>query len=64
MEVSDDTVRRRLDESNLRAKRHLRALPITLGNQGARLVWAQGHILWTNVNWANVLFSNESRFGS
>lgn len=63
VEVSADTVRRRLHESNLRARRPLRVPPVTRGNRGARLVWAQEHILWTNANWANVLFSDESRFG-
>lgn len=43
VEVSADTVRRRLHESNPGARR----LPLTLG---ARLVSAQEHILWTNAN--------------
>lgn len=62
-EVSADTVRRRLHENNLRSRRPLRVQPLSWGNRGLRLLWAQEHSLWQNENWARVLFSDESRFG-
>nr|KAG5705630.1 hypothetical protein BaRGS_034828 [Batillaria attramentaria] len=35
---------------------------LKIPSEQARLQWAQGHLNWNNVNWQNVLFSDESRF--
>lgn len=61
--ISDQTIRNRLHEVHLRSRRPLRVPPLTRGNRGERLLWAQEHRNWTNEQWAHVLFSDESRFG-
>lgn len=61
--VSADTVRRRLHEANLRSRRPVRVVNLSRGNREARYSWAQQHVGWSNDDWANVLFSDESRFG-
>lgn len=61
--ISDQTARRRLHEANLRARRPLRVPALRRGNRGRRLLWANGHLRWTENQWAHVLFSDESRFG-
>lgn len=61
--ISDQTIRNRLHEINLRSGRPLRVPPLTRGNRGARLLWAQDHRNWANEQWSYVMFSDESRFG-
>ncbi|KAL1493686.1 hypothetical protein ABEB36_009381 [Hypothenemus hampei] len=61
--LSSRTVINRLHEANLRSRRPLRVQPLRRGNRGARLIWAQEHVLWNNFQWASVLFTDESRFG-
>lgn len=61
--VSPDTVRNRLRGVNLRSRRPWRAQPLTRGNREVRYLWAQDHVQWSNEQWANVLFTDESRFG-
>lgn len=61
--VSDQTVRRRLHESNLRSRRPLRVPPLRRGNRGRRLEWVRNHVDWGREQWSNVLFTDESRFG-
>lgn len=61
--VSDQTVRRRLHEVNLHARRPLRVPPLRRGNRGRRLQWARDHVNWDRLQWSVVLFTDESRFG-
>lgn len=63
VQVSDQTVRNRLHEVNLHSRRPLRVQALTRGNRGARYLWAQDHVNFTCEDWANVLFTDESRFG-
>lgn len=61
--VSGQTLRRRLHEVNLRARRPLRVPALRRGNRGRRLQWAIAHENWNNFQWSLVLFTDESRFG-
>lgn len=61
--VSDQTVRRRLHEAGLHARRPLRVPPLRRGNRGLRLQWATEHLTWDDLQWSRVTFSDESRFG-
>lgn len=60
--ISAQTVRNRLREANLRARRPHRGLDLTEGRRHTRLVWARVHARWTLARWRRVLFSDESRF--
>lgn len=61
-DVSVRTVQRRLNESGLHA-RHAAIKPfLTEQQQLVRLQWANVHIQWTNAEWSNVIFSDESQF--
>lgn len=61
--ISDQTVRNRLHEVNLRSRRPLRVPPIAMRNRRARLQWAREHRNWAEEQWRFVCFSDESRFG-
>ena len=61
--VSNQTVRNRLHEYNLHARRPLRVPPLTRGNRAVRLEWAQDHLNWAQQEWRTVFFTDESRFG-
>lgn len=61
--VSDQTIRNRLHENNLHARRPLRCPPIRHGNRVLRNDWCQNHRNWTEEEWSKVLFTDESRFG-
>lgn len=61
--VCSQTIRNRLHEANLHARRPIRAPPIRHGNRARRVEWAEEHILWTEEQWSRVLFTDESRFG-
>lgn len=61
--VSRRTIGNRLHDVDLHCRRPWRAQPLNRGNRGSRLQWAQDHIDWDEDQWANVLFSDESRFG-
>ena len=60
--VSDQTVRNRLHEASLFSRRPLRVPALRRNNRAARLTWAQDHVNWGHEEWANVMFSDESRF--
>ena len=60
--VSDQTVRNRLREANLRSRRPAVRPVLTPAHRAARLAWARAHVGWTRQQWAAVLFSDESRF--
>lgn len=59
--VSERTVRRRLAEQNLLARRPAKAPKLEAHHRRARLQFAREHLRWTMEQWKNVLFSDESR---
>lgn len=61
-QISADTVRRRLKEVGLRARRPYRGVILTPRHRRARLVWARRHLRLTGADWGKVLFTDESRF--
>lgn len=60
--VSDQTVRNRLHEVDLRSRRRVVRPPLTRVHRAARLAWARRHLAWTRQQWSRVLFSDESRY--
>ena len=60
--ISRHTVRRRLAEDTIRARRPARRPRLLPRHIRARLLWAQAHLRWPRHQWANVIFSDESRF--
>lgn len=62
VEISDQTVRNRLMEANLRSRRPVRAMRLTIQHRQARRRFAQNHANWQLRHWRPVLFTDESRF--
>ncbi|MCJ8746514.1 hypothetical protein PDJAM_G00142610 [Pangasius djambal] len=60
--VSDQTIRNRLYEGGLRARRPLVGPVLTARHHGARLPFAVEHQNWQIRHWRPVLFTDESRF--
>ena len=60
-QVSIETIRRRLNDANLRSRRLLRRVPLTPHHMRTRLQWARDHVNWVN-EWRSVLFTDESRY--
>ncbi|UYV80358.1 hypothetical protein LAZ67_18002655, partial [Cordylochernes scorpioides] len=60
--ISRQTVDRRLHEGALYARRPMVCIPLTSAHRRARLNWCLELHAWTHDQWANVLFSDESRF--
>ena len=60
--ISVQTVRRRLHEQNLHARRPAVRPRLTQAHRLRRLAWARQHVRWTRQQWASVLFTDESRF--
>ena len=60
--VSAQTIRNRLRSVGLRARRPFRGPTLTANHRQRRLNWAQNHLRWRRNQWANVLFTDESRF--
>ncbi|KFM60768.1 Transposable element Tcb1 transposase, partial [Stegodyphus mimosarum] len=58
--VSTSTVRRRLHEGGLYARRP--AICMLLMSRRDHLHWARQHVHWTPNQWRAVLFKDESRF--
>ena len=63
VDVSPQTVRNRLHEYGLRARRPIRCPPIRHGNRARRYEWCRERITWTQEQWETIMFSDESRFG-
>lgn len=61
--VSDQTIRNRLHEVGLHARRPLRCPAIRHGNRERRIAWCEIHKNWSEEQWSTVLFTDESRFG-
>ncbi|KAK0143180.1 Transposable element Tcb2 transposase [Merluccius polli] len=60
--ISAQTVRNRLREAHLHARRPHRGLDLTPVRRHNRLEWANVHIRWRLARWRSVLFTDESRF--
>ncbi len=60
--ISAQTVRNRLREAHLHARRPRRGLDLTAVRHRNRLEWANAHIRWRLALWRGVLFTDESRF--
>uniref|UniRef100_A0A667WGJ7 Tc1-like transposase DDE domain-containing protein n=1 Tax=Myripristis murdjan TaxID=586833 RepID=A0A667WGJ7_9TELE len=60
--VSRQTIRNRLHQHGLRARRPARVPDHTTRHRCHRLAWAREHLHWTRDQWASVLFSDERRF--
>ncbi|GFV25359.1 HTH_Tnp_Tc3_2 domain-containing protein [Trichonephila clavipes] len=60
--VSSQTVRNRLHEGGLYARRPMVCIPLTPRHHAARRRWAGEHRDWEQHDWSQVLFTDESRF--
>ena len=60
--ISAQTVRNRLKAVGLRARRPYVGITISDRNRTRRLAWARRHVRTTRAGWANVLFTDETRF--
>ncbi len=60
--ISAQTVRNRLREAHLHARRPHWGLDLTAVRRRNRLEWANAHIRWRLALWRGVLFTDESRF--
>lgn len=60
--VSERTVRRRLNEAGLKARRTKKAPQLQRRHRVARLAFARQYENWNEDQWRNVLFTDESRF--
>lgn len=59
--VSERTVRRRMEEVDLRARRPARGPQLLPQHRSARLQFAREHANWSHDQWARVLFTDECR---
>ncbi|GFU21879.1 transposable element Tcb2 transposase [Trichonephila clavipes] len=60
--ISRQTVYRRLNHAGLYARRLAVCIPLTSAHKRARLNWSLKHQHWSVAEWANLMFSDESRF--
>ncbi|GFY08274.1 HTH_Tnp_Tc3_2 domain-containing protein [Trichonephila clavipes] len=60
--ISATTVRNRLHNASLYARRPVACVPFNGRQRRNRLCWAREHVSWTQQQWASVLFTDESRF--
>jgi transposase len=60
--ISDQTVRNRLREHELRPRRAATRPRLTRQHRVNRLDFAREHLNWTAADWGTVLFTDESRF--
>lgn len=60
--ISAQTIRNRLREGGLRARRPLRGVVLTARHRHQRRQWCQTHRVWNRLRWRRVWFSDESRF--
>ncbi|GFY03384.1 transposable element Tcb1 transposase [Trichonephila clavipes] len=61
-QISRKTVARRLRGGGLYARRPVVRVPLTRQHRTSRLQWCREHHNWAELDWACVLFSDESRF--
>lgn len=62
VQVSLSTIRRRLHERGLRARRRFKCIRLTAQHRRERRNWVDRHRMWGLPEWRNCLFSDESRF--
>lgn len=62
VEVSTNTVRRRLHEAGLHARRRAVCPALLPVHRAARRRWAQVHAPWGIAEWSNCMFTDECRF--
>ncbi|GFV83949.1 transposable element Tcb2 transposase [Trichonephila clavipes] len=60
--ISRQTVYRRLNHAGLYARGPAVCIPLTSAHKCTRLNWSLKHQHWSGGEWANVMFSDESRF--
>ncbi|GFX12493.1 transposable element Tcb2 transposase [Trichonephila clavipes] len=60
--ISATTVRNRLHNAGLYARRPVVCVPLNGRQRRNRLCWAREHVSWTQQQWASVLFTDKSRF--
>lgn len=60
--ISQDTVRRRLHEVNLHSRVPAIRIPLTPHHRRARMAFCRNHQRWNRQQWGRVLFTDESRF--
>ncbi|GFT12822.1 transposable element Tcb2 transposase [Trichonephila clavipes] len=60
--ISATTVRNRLHNAGLYARRPVVCVPLNGRQRRNRLCWAREHVSWTQQQWASVLFTDESKF--
>ncbi|GFT82312.1 transposable element Tc1 transposase [Trichonephila clavipes] len=56
--IVPQTISRHLAETNLKSKRHFRALPLTPEHRQLRLQWCQARSKWNVTDWQKVVFSD------
>uniref|UniRef100_A0A8R1IKF0 HTH_Tnp_Tc3_2 domain-containing protein n=1 Tax=Caenorhabditis japonica TaxID=281687 RepID=A0A8R1IKF0_CAEJA len=56
------TIRRRLQVSGLHGRRPVKKPLVSLKNRKARVEWAKQHLSWGPREWANHIWSDESKF--
>ena len=60
--ISDQTIRNRLRDVNIRSRRQAVRIPLTPRHRRLRLAWCRQHLRWNRHEWSRVLFTDESRF--
>lgn len=60
--VSVSTIRNRLHDFQMHGRRAAVRVPLTAAHRRARVDWCRQHQRWNLQQWANVLFTDESRF--
>ena len=60
--IHPETVRRRLRNTRMLARRPHQSIPLTPRHKLERLRWARRHLRYTQRQWGKVLFSEESKF--
>jgi hypothetical protein len=60
--LSQDTVRRRLAEVDLRPYQVVKGPLLTREHRRERLRFSQEHLNWNDADWGRVMFSDESKF--
>jgi len=60
--ISTQTVRNCLHDAGFRARRPAVRVPLIGRHRQERLQWCEDHVVWTQADWASVLFTDESRF--
>ncbi|KAK3083895.1 hypothetical protein FSP39_004845 [Pinctada imbricata] len=60
--ISANTVRRRLAEKGIKARRPYKGIKFTQRHKRNRAQWARNHARWTRHQWKGIVFSDESRY--